>query len=571
MATSPSRDDLKRILHRIDGRGYKAYKEISGRYTFPHFTLYIDHVQGDPFATPSRLRVRIAQETAAYPATLFSNDSRRTGLETYLAAAFAQVCRTVSSRSGSGKSGLLEIDRPGQEVLARTAIHVNDQFVEARFVAGLPARGRKVLGRTAATMLCTDLPRLVAAALFYENGRADLMKRYVETSEDADDARAQLASRQLVAFIAQESILPRRSGVDDRPLTGAHVVPFQSPDSLQVHFDVPNRGRVSGMGIPTGVTLIVGGGFHGKSTLLNALEQGIYNHKPGDGRELVVTDRRAVKIRAEDGRRVAGVNISPFIANLPYGQDTVAFSSDNASGSTSQAANIIEALELGGKVLLIDEDTAATNFMIRDQRMQALIAKEKEPITPFIDKVRQLYHDYGVSTVLVIGGSGDYFDVADHVIAMDSYVPHEVTNVARVIASQHQQARQPEGGDAFGTVTARTPLPQSIDPSKGRRDVNVKTRGLHAVQFGRETIDLSAVAQLVDDSQTRALAEALVYARKKYIDGQRPLAQVLDLVMGDIEAGGLDVLSRWPVGNLAAFRIFELGAALNRLRTLRVK
>lgn len=572
-----TQDDLRRTLQRIDGRGYKAYKDIQGHYRFPQFTLFVDYVQGDPFAAPSRLRLQVPQNIARYPAELFANDSRRLGLESYLALSFQVACRTVAGKSGSGKSGLIQIDAPGQEILERTALTVTAEYVEARFVVGLPAQGRRVLGRTASAMLCDDLPRLVAAALLYQSNcrncrnRPEIIRRFVETSEDADALRNQLRAHGLVAFVADGAILPRRSGVDDRPLASNSVVTFQSPDTLRVSFDLPNRGPVSGMGIPAGVTLIVGGGFHGKSTLLNALEQGIYNHRPGDGRELVVTDKGAVKIRAEDGRYVVGVNISPFINNLPYGQDTDTFSSDNASGSTSQAANIIEALELGASVLLIDEDTAATNFMIRDQRMQALIAKAKEPITPFIDKVRQLYEEYGVSTILVIGGSGDYFEVADLVIAMDEYVPHDVTTAAQDIAQQHQQERQREGGTTFGTLTTRIPMPNSLDPSKGRRDVSVKTRGLRTVQFGEETIDLSAAAQLVDDSQTRALAAALVYGWEKYMDGKRTLAGILGLIMTDIEQHGLDILDKRKMGDWAAFRIFELGAALNRLRTLRVK
>ena len=560
-----NQDDLRRILQRIDGRGYKAYKDIWGQYRFPQFTLFVDYVQGDPFAAPSRLRLQVQQPVAGYPEQLFANKSRRLGLESYLALAFQAACRMVT-----GKSGLIQIDAPGQEVLERTAVTITSNHVEARFVVGLPAQGRRVLGRKAASMLCDDLPRLVETALCYKSNRPEIIQRFVETNEDADVLRGQLRERGLVAFVADGAILPRRSGVDDRPLAGDGVVPFQSPKNLRVAIDLPNHGTTTGMGIPAGVTLIVGGGFHGKSTLLNALEQGIYNHRPGDGRELVVMDGDGVKIRAEDGRYVAEVNILPFINNLPYGQDTTAFNSHNASGSTSQAANIIEALELGASVLLIDEDTAATNFMIRDQRMQALIAKAKEPITPFVDKVRQLYEERGVSTILVIGGSGDYFEVADLVIAMDAYVPRDVTTEAQAIAQQHQQARQREGGTTFGTLTPRVPLPKSLNPRNGRRDVSVKTRGLHTVQFGEETIDLGMVAQLVDDSQTRALAAALVYGWERYMDGKRPLADILNLIMADIEEHGLDILDRRKMGDWAAFRIFELGAALNRLRTLRI-
>ncbi|MFW6070734.1 MAG: ABC-ATPase domain-containing protein [bacterium] len=566
-----TRNDLIHKLHQIDGRGYKAYKSIAGQYDYHRFTLIVDYVQGDPYASPSRLRVRVPQQHAGYPPQTYDNHSRRVGLESYLAIAFHHACRDESARRGSGKSGLIAIDAPAQQLIERTALQVTPDYVEARFVVGLPARGRKVLGRQAAEMLGDALPHIVAQSLFYENNDAALLQRYVETNEDADALRAQLAARNLIAFVADDSILPRRSGVDDRPLTGPHVVLFRSPDSLRVSFDLPNAGRVSGMGLPAGVTLIVGGGFHGKSTLLNALERGVYNHRPGDGRERVVADPAAVKIRAEDGRRVAGVDISPFIDNLPFGQDTRAFSSDNASGSTSQAANIVEALALGAQVLLIDEDTAATNFMIRDRRMQALIAREKEPITPFVDRVQQLHRQRGVSTVLVIGGSGDYFDVADHVIAMDTYVPRDVTTEAQAIAQTVGGDRRREGSDTVGDIRPRAPIPASIDPGKGRRRVRVRTHGRHTIQFGTESIDLSAIEQLVDGSQTRAIAEALVHAWDHYIDGQRTVAQVIDRVMADVENEGLDTLSPFLRGDLAAFRRFELAAALNRLRTLEVE
>lgn len=567
----PTQKELIDKLHTIDGRGYKAYKSIAGRYTFPSFTLIIDYVQGDPYASPSRLRVRVPQEAAGYPRETFANDSRRVGLENALAAAFDEACRQAGGRRGSGKSGLLAIAGPGQELLERNALFVTEEYLEARFVAGLPARGRKVLGRQAAEMLGEDVPHIVNESLFYASNDRDLLTRFVQVNEDADALRARLRERDLVAFIAGGSVLPRRSGVDDRPLAGSEVVPFQSPDSLRVAVDLPNAGRVEGMGLPAGVTLIAGGGFHGKSTLLDAIARGVYNHRPGDGRERVVSNANAVKIRAEDGRYVAGVDISPFINNLPFGRDTTSFSTENASGSTSQAANIVEALALAAELLLIDEDTAATNFMIRDRRMQELIASEKEPITPFIDRVRQLYAERGVSTILVIGGSGDYFDVADCVLAMDSYVPRDVTAEAKAIAERQPEKRKREGGDDLGPIAPRAPLPKSIDPSRGKRRVRVRARGADAIEFGRERIDLGAVEQLVDAGQTRAIAEGLVHAWDHYIDGRRTLADVVDRVLADVENEGLDVLSPFVVGDLAAFRPFELAAALNRLRTLRVQ
>jgi len=380
--------DLTRILRRIDRRGYKAYKDIEGVYSFGRYRLFIDHAQGDPFATPSRIRVRVPAEVAGFPPDTYRSKSRKVGLSDFLTRIFrGNIKRYSKGIRGSGNSGLIEIDAPGQEVLERTSIIVDPAFIEARFAMGLPARGRTIAARDAEDMFFRELPRIIEESLIFSRLDRDRLYRHIETVEDADFIRGKLDELGLVAFLANDSLLPRASGVDESPMRGENVVLFRSPASLEVTIETPNKGKVSGMGIPKGVTLIVGGGYHGKSTLLRAIELGVYNHIPGDGRELVIANPKAVKIRAEDGRRVEKVDISPFINNLPFGKDTTAFSTDDASGSTSQAANIIEALEVGAELLLIDEDTSATNFMIRDHRMQELVAKDKEPITPFIDKV----------------------------------------------------------------------------------------------------------------------------------------------------------------------------------------
>ncbi len=559
--------NLHSFLLRLDGASYKAYKDIKGSYNFPDFTLIIDHVQGDPFASPSKFRLQIPQTIAAFPPQLYASSSRKIALCDYLTRRFDLVAREVSLHRGSGKSGLIAIAAVGQEVLLTNAICVNHEMVEVRFVVSLPARGRRILGRQAAQMLGEDIPAIVETALKYSSQDQVKIQQHVETVEDADWLRQQLPQQGLIAFVANGAILPRRSGVDARPLL-EQAIPFQTPASLQVEFTCPNRGLVQGMGIPEGITLIVGGGYHGKSTLLKALELGIYSHIPGDGREFVITNPEAMKIRAEDGRSIAGVDISPFINQLPQDRSTRNFVTANASGSTSQAANIIEALEAGAKMLLVDEDTAATNFMIRDYRMQQLIAKAKEPITPFVDKIRQLYTDYGVSTILVMGGSGDYFDVADTVIAMDNFIPHDVTNQAQAIAKKYTSNRLKEGGDKFGNITPRIPLPQSIDPSRGRRAVKVKVRGVDEVAFGSEDIDLGGVEQIVNPGQLRGIVAAIVYAKERYLDGYITLPEILDLVMADLESKGLDILTDYPQGNLAQFRRLELAAALNRLRSL---
>ncbi|NEQ21249.1 MAG: ABC-ATPase domain-containing protein [Microcoleus sp. SIO2G3] len=565
-----NRENLRQLLLQLDGRGYKAYRDIKGSYQFPDFTLIIDRVQGDPFATPSQVRVQLPQSVAGFPPQLYQTPSREVALRDYLTRSFYHTAQDISGRRGTGNSGLIAIAHVGQSVLERTTAFVTDELVEVRFVVGLPARGRSIAGRQATQMLCDDISQIVDQAIKYRSLDARAILHHVETVEEADWLRQQLDERGLVAFIPDGAILPRRSGVDEQPLLN-DAVAFQSPESLRVEFTCPNRGLITGMGIPTGITLVVGGGYHGKSTLLRAIELGVYNHIPHDGRELVVTQATTVKIRAEDGRSIASVDISPFINQLPQGRSTREFSTTNASGSTSQAANIMEALEAGTRLLLVDEDTAATNFMIRDQRMQQLIAKDKEPITPFIDKVRQLYTDYGVSTILVMGGSGDYFDVADTVIAMENFQPSDVTEKAKAIAKANSTERTPEGGKQFGQITPRVPLPESIDPSRGQRDVKLKVRDVDEVVFGTQEIDLSAVEQIVETGQLRAIAEAIVYAKRHYIDGCSTLPEILDRVMADIERQKLDILTHFPQGDLVLFRRFELVAALNRLRTLKVR
>ena len=382
---------LLNILRRIDGRGYGAYKDLHGRYELEECTLFVDHVQGDPFAAPSRIRVRVDMGLAQLPDGLWDSAVRRLALEDYLARRVrARIPRAEPRRRGSGKSGKIFIDAGGQEVLERTALVLDEDFVEARLQVGLPAAGRRVLGREAEQLLCSDVPRLALGSLVWEAFDEAEARNFVDCIENQEYLREQLQVYGLVAFVANGSILPRESGASDRPLRGSDVVPFDTPETLRVQLPLatPMEGpeglveTLTGMGIPRGVTLVAGGGYHGKSTLLRALERGVYPHVPGDGREWVISDPGLVKIRAEDGRRVESVDISGFIGALPQGRSTRSFSSDDASGSTSQAANIVEAAEAGAAGLLLDEDTSATNFMVRDARMKALVHDRDEPITP---------------------------------------------------------------------------------------------------------------------------------------------------------------------------------------------
>ena len=565
-------DALVDFLNGIDGQGYKAYKGLLGTWAFPDFALHVDHVQGDPFARPSRLRVILSPEAAALEDDVLSSPSRRLGVASLLAKRFHEAAQKTMVRRGGGKSGLIEIESPGQEVFAQTAVIVRDDgTVEARFRIGLPAQGRRARGHEAIALLTTDVPAVVSESLDAGSVGHQAILRHALTNEDADALRAELGARGWVAFVADGARLARASGVDDRPLLGESAVPFSTPAGLTQEVELPNAGTVRGMAIPRGVTLIVGGGFHGKSTLLRAIERGVYNHCYGDGRESVVTDSSAVKIRAEDGRSVAGVDISAFIGTLPQGQDTHSFSTPNASGSTSQAADIVEALEAGATALLIDEDTAATNFMIRDRRMQALVPKEAEPITPLVDRVRSLWETRGVSCVIVLGGSGDYLDVADTVVAMRDFRPADVTGEAQRVASDLPTGRETEASAPIEAFRTRHPNPRSVDPSTAKREAEVKAFRGPSLVFGDQTIALSAVTQLVSRAQTLAVGRGLLLARSRFMDGRRSVSQILTLVTQVIEKEGLDALDDRSVGDLAQFRPMELAAALNRLRTLEVR
>jgi predicted ABC-class ATPase len=555
-------------LRALDGRGYKAYKAIEGPYEDGGLRLYVDHVQGDPFADPSRVRVRIRAGAAGLPSWARASPDRRRACADFLNRSFAGEAGARSESSGSGRSGEILVLVPGQEVLSRTSVEVGpDGAVEARFRIGLPARGRRILGPSAAEAVGRAL-EAVRSSLFFAAVSSEGLRAHVEAVEDAVALRAQLAERGLVAFVADGSILPRRSGVDDRPLGEGRAVRFSAPESLRCTLTAPNAGPVVGLGIQRGITLIVGGGYHGKSTLLRALERGVYDHVPGDGRERVVTVARAAKVRAEDGRGVAGTDISNFVAGLPDGTDTQRFETGNASGSTSQAAAIVEALEAGAEALLLDEDTSATNFMIRDGRMQRLIGSEDEPITPFIDRARALFTEAGVSTILVVGGSGDYFDVADQVIAMRHYRPADMTAAARRVAGELPTERQAEGG-AWQPIRRRRVDPTSIDPSLRHRELSIRVLSRDRVRFGAERVDLAAVEQLVEDAQTRAIAHAIARARAGALDGYLPLGEAVEALVAEVEREGLGIVHPYEIGELAAFRGLEVAAFLNRLRTLR--
>ncbi len=566
-------EQLKQQLQHLDGKDYAAYQSLKGPWMFPHFELHIDRIPKDPYAPPGTgvYRARVPRDKAGFPGRLTTSRIREIALRDYLARQFYCQCVTISKgRRGTGNSGIITIAEPGQAILERSSVVLNEDFVEARFFLGLPASGRAIQTKIAEIMLFEELPQIVRASFFAECLDLEALNQHLGTAEDAEFLRDSLCSSDLVAFIADGAVLPRASGVDQRPLEASTVVQFKSPESLRVRVDLPNAGTITGMGIPRGITLIVGGGYHGKSTLLQALELGIYNHIPGDGREYCVSLPETVKVRAASGRSVVKTDISAFINNIPLQEATTSFSTMNASGSTSQAAFISEAMEIGAKVILVDEDTSATNFMIRDKRMQELVAKKHEPITAFVDRVRQLYKEHDISTILVMGGSGDYLSVADCVIQMTEFEPHDVSERARAIATRFTTERAPEGDHTFERPRLRLPMKDGLDPHNEYGHLRITVPEPRRLIFGRTNVDLSDVEQLVEKAQTKAIGRTILYA-KEYMDDEKDLKQIVELVMKDIQREGLDVLDPNLTGDLAQFRGLEFAFSLNRMRSLEMR
>lgn len=560
--------ELKQLLDRIDHRGYPAYKDTKGQYQFQGYVFSIDHVQGDPFASPSKVSVQVKGSTAGFPEELYKGRHQRAALQDEMTRQFYHAIQKHAFRAkGSGKSGLISVSKSGQEVLERTACEINPKNgdVKLRFEVGFPANGRTINARELEKIVFGFLPECVEQSLFYKNCDKKRVRSIIDLAEDQQYIRDELEKNDLIAFVANGAILPRESGVSDKPMKGA--VRFQSPKEMEVTMKLPHKGEISGMGIRRGITLIVGGGYHGKSTLLKALELGVYNHIKGDGREYVITKDDAMKIRAEDGRSIKKTDISMFINDLPNGKDTRGFYTEDASGSTSQAANVIESMEAGASVMLIDEDTSATNFMIRDELMQRVIHRDMEPITPFIDRILELYQVYGISTVIVAGSSGAYFHIADTIIQMDRYEPKEITKLAKETAKDFPAMSGMEN-PAEKPVFIR--CPRQGRGFKPNDRIKMKTMGKEMVQLNRENIDLRYVEQLADTEQVSALGYCVRYAEKHLFQGKDTIQNVVDKLEEKICREGLSSLceSNASVANLAMPRRQEIFACLNRYRGL---
>lgn len=576
-------EELRQQLRSINRKSYPAYKGLKGLYHFGNYILSIDHVQGDPFASPSHVSIQISHRDAGFPVEYYKDTLTGTTLCDYLTRQFEKQVSQYSFRAkGSGKSGLLTVSHCGQEILSRTACEITEKGITARFFVGFPANGRTINATELEKIFFDFLPVCIQKSFFYSSLNAKELQNYIELAEDQEFIRQTLPAKNLCAFIADGSILPRESGISSRPMKAS--VPFTSPDSLRISINLPHKGKITGMGIPKGITLIVGGGYHGKSTLLNALELGVYNHIPGAGREYVITDATAVKLRSEDGRFIKDVDISMFINDLPNKKDTHCFSTLDASGSTSQAAGIVESMEAGSHLFLLDEDTSATNFMVRDAFMQQVIQREKEPITPFLERAEDLYKKAGISTILVAGSSGAFFHIADTIIQMDNYVPKDITASVKKLCSQYPlpavsvtDFQLPHSHRIMSRPAESSK--RLIHNSRGNhsdsgaaKPERLKTRisGTDGFSLGRQEIDLRYTEQLIDAEQTAALGLLLKYAVEHLADGRRTLPEIVQFLWKNLSLHGLSFFTENQKISCgyATPRIQEIYACLNRYRGL---
>lgn len=570
--------ELREQLRNIDHKSYPLYKSLKGSYRFTKYILHIDHVQGDPFAAPSDVRIVVDAKAAGFPEFARKDSLTKGALADVLLREFEkQIHQFTFKARGSGKSGLISISHPGQEVLRHTACEVGTKEITMRFSIGFPANGRTINAKELDKILFDYLPVCVERALYYQNLDAKSVRAAIDLAEDQQAIREQLQEMGLVAFVANGSVLPRESGISSHPMKGAKK--FVSPESLEVTMELPHKGTIRGMGIRKGITLIVGGGYHGKSTILTALELGVYNHIAGDGREYVIADETAVKLRSEDGRFIKNVDISMFINDLPSKTNTHDFSTKDASGSTSQAAGIVESIEAGSHLFLLDEDTSATNFMVRDAFMQKVVSPDKEPITPFLSRARDLYENLGISTILVAGSSGAFFHIADTVIQMDCYEPVDITDKAKALCEEFPIME--EKAKPFVIPQSHRIMEKDRDGATKRRDyrsgavrknapeqLKLKRLGADSFAIGKQTVDLRYQEQLIDGEQTAALGLLLKYAVEHLVDGKRTIAEIVELLQKKLEEEGMQaVAERGEIsGGYVVPRKQEIYACFNRYR-----
>lgn len=491
---------LYQKIRSLQGKNYGLYKSLADRtWDFGDFVLEFLHVQGDPYAPASRVMIKSSLQMLGFPSEWGGAYERRLALSDFLYRRLSALVR----EKYPDRDAAVVFDTAGPEMLVRNALWVDNGELRACLQVRLPGDGRKIQAEAAAEILTMVLPDLVSAAL-YNSGESkpdgvepELVEHYRVLAE-RKEILSQLEARNLCAFVPDGAVLPRASGLSELPMEGA--VPFTAPAEMAVTL-VANGREIRGMGIPKGITVISGGAFHGKSTLLQALTKAVYPHIPGDGREGIVISESAVRVGVEDGRSVRGTDLSQFVRDLPGGISTKNFTTACASGSTSEAANLMEAMEAGSDVFLIDEDSSAVNFLIRDVRVRKLLGDDREPLIPLTDRIREIKNR---SFILVAGACGDFLDLADNIIVMASYKAECVrvngfVEVAAKIVPNLPAFVEPQCRDFAEYVK---PLLPSLRPASAvERQVKVKISGDTLLQIGFLVSDTSKAGALVDKQQ----------------------------------------------------------------------
>ena len=572
---------MKALYQKIrvfDGKSYGLYRSLADKaWDFGDFTLEFLHVQGDPFAPASRILVTAPLQTLGYGGEWSSTFERKLAISDYL---LRKLSENVKERFPD-KNAAIEVETPGPEMLVRNALWVDNGTLRASLAVHLPGEGRKIQAELAAEILTMTLPDLLSASLYRTPENQAGIEKSFQTLETRRAILEELPKRGLVAFVPDGAVLPRESGLSERPLSGA--VPFKTPEELAVTFDIGGK-MLRGMGIPKGVTIITGGAYHGKSTLLEALVRSVYPHVPGDGREGIVVEESAFRVGVEDGRYVRGTDLSCMVRDLPGGVSTKSFSTEKASGSTSEAANLLEAMEMGSKTFLIDEDSSAVNFLIRDRRVRALLGDDREPLIPLTDRIRS-FVDMGFSFILVAGACGDFLSLADNIVVMAEYkaeyakaeavtleadcsdgaLKSAVTLEARSADRVHKLP------DSISLPAPRIfeefvkPLLPKVRPASAvERQVKVKLNGDSLLQVGQLTADISRAGLLVDKSQklgTGYLALNLCQNPEGL-----PLREMADKLCEKIRNVGFRNLPQGMSRYMSLPRAVDVVAALLRMR-----
>ena len=550
----PTRDAFRLLLREIDGSPYARYGRLVGVHALPPFELEVERIPADPFAGPARIQLRLPLQSTGIPAELLRSPLQRLAVEDFLTRGAAEALRDLFGRAGTMPpgSGRLLIEPPGPAVLARTTCRVTEAAVALRLSADLPARGRQALGLQAEVLLAETLLRLGTATLTVSRRRLESLRAHVAAVVDHAAIQEALATRGLVAFVADGA----RPGRDPGGL-GPHreALPFHAPESSAVTLVLPHAGSVRGLGIPAGVTLLVGPAFHGKSALLSALVASVRPHPPGDGRERIAVLPTALAVRAEAGRAIRRLDLSAFLLDLPGGGPVADVTTDDAPAALAQAAAVVEAVEAGSTLLLVDEDAAAPGFLVRDARMQRLAPRPPGSLVTLLERVRALSEKLSVSTLIATAGAGDYLEVADTVLRVQDFALEDVTAQAREIAR------------ATASMRLAEPLPELVPPSRreGARampGLRAGPAGARSVRLGDEILDLAALDGFTESGEVRALAHRLARIAARLGPGVTPAEAVVQDAAEAVDAAGED---------LAEPRTVDVYAALVRWRGLQLK